>query len=312
MLLVSYHLRGFRLDEFPPGISRDESTNLVDGAFLSQSGRFPLYQDVERPEPLVRVYGALTALFFGNSVWAFRYTSALWGMLSVAAVFWASQQCFATQPRRLRQLIGLLALASLAGTLGHIAINRSLYRAVPLVFFAALALGYSCRALRQHRLRDYIFSGVCLALGCYTYTAGLALPLAYLPVAVNLAVFHRSSWRRWLPGLMATAVALLLLTLPIGFLLLTQPESILARASNVVATEGQDWAAQIRQLAAQLLLSGDPNPQYNVANAPLIPAAFSPFFIVGFTVLVFQIRQPAFLLVLSLLGRGRVAYLAHR
>ncbi len=304
LLLVSYHLRSFRLDEFPPGISRDESTNLVDGVFLRQSGRFPLYQDHERPEPLVRIYGALTALFFGNSVWAFRYTSALWGMLSLAAVFWASQQCFAAQPRRVRQLIGLLALASLATSLGHIAINRSLYRAVPLMFFAALAVGYACRALRQHRLRDFVFSGVCLSFGCYTYTAGLALPLAYLPLAINLAIFHRHCWRRWLPGLVATAATLLLLTLPIGYLLLTQPETILARASNVIATEGQDWASQIRQLAAQLLVRGDPNPQYNVANAPLIPAVFSPFFIVGFMVLVFQIKQPAFVLVLSLLAAG--------
>jgi len=304
LLLVSYHLRSFRLDEFPPGISRDESTNLVDGVFLRQSGRFPLYQDHERPEPLVRVYGALTALFFGNSVWAFRYTTALWGMLSLAAVFWASQQCFAAPPRRVRQLIGLLALASLATSLGHIAINRSLYRAVPLVFFAALAVGYACRALRQRRLRDFVYSGICLALGCYTYTAGLALPLAYPFLAINLAIFHRHCWRRWLPGLVAIAATLLLLTLPIGYLLLTQPETIFARASNVVATDGQDWASQIRQLAAQLLVRGDPNPQYNIANAPLIPAVFSPFFIVGFMVLVFQIKQSAFVLVLSLLAAG--------
>jgi len=304
LLLVSFHLRSFRLDEFPPGISRDESTNLVDGVFLSQSGRFPLYQDHERPEPLVRVYGALTALFFGNSVWAFRYTTALWGMLSFAAVFWASQQCFAAQPRRVRQLIGLLALASLASSLVHFAINRSLYRAVPLVFFAPLALGFTCRSLRRPRLRDFVFSGVCLSFGCYTYTAGLALPLAYPPLAINLAIFHRASWRRWLPGLLACAIVLILLTLPISFLLLTQPESILARASNVIATDGQDWAAQIRQLAAQLLVRGDPNPQYNIANAPLIPAVFSPFFIVGFMVLVFQLKQPAFVLVLSLLAAG--------
>lgn len=304
LLLVSYHLRSFRLDEFPPGISRDESTNLVDGAFLSQSGRFPLYQDHERPEPLVRIYGALTALFFGSSVWAFRYTSALWGMLSLAAVFWASQQCFAAQPRRVRQLIGLLALACLAASLGHIAINRSLYRAAPLVFFAALAAGFTCLALRRRRLRDYVISGICLALGCYTYTAGLALPLAYLPLAVNLAVFHRHCWRRWLPGLMATAVTLLLMTLPISYLLLTEPETILARASHVVATEGQDWAAQIRQLAAQLLVKGDPNPQYNVAIVPLVPSAFSPFFVAGFAVLIFRMRQPASILVLSLLAAG--------
>lgn len=304
LLLISFHLRVFRLDEFPPGISRDESTNLVDGAFLSQSGRLPLFQDHERPEPFNRFYGAFTSSFFGNSVWAYRYTTALWGMLALAAVFWSSQQCFAAQPRRLRLLIALLALASLAPALGHIAINRSIYRAAPLVCFAALAAGFTGRALRRRGLRDYILSGVCLALGCYTYTAGLALPLAYAPLAVNLAVFQRSGWRRWLPGLLATAVALTLLTLPIAYLLLTQPEAILARASDVLATEGIDWIAEIRDMATHLLISGDQNPQYNVANAPLVSSVFTPFFLAGLAALAFQLRQPSSLLILSLLVTG--------
>ena len=304
LLLVSYHLRVFRLDEFPPGISRDESTNLVDGAYLSQSGRLPLYQDHERPEPFNRVYGALASIFFGNSVWAYRYASALWALLSLAAVFWASQQCFAAQPRRFRLLIGMLALASLAGALGHIAISRSIYRAVPLVFFAALAAGFTGRALQRQRLRDYAGGGICFALGCYTYTAGLALPLAYLPLGLNLAVFHRRHWRRWLPGLLAAATALALLTLPISYLLLTQPEAILARASDVVAAEGIDWIGQIRRVAAQLLISGDPNPQYNVANAPLVSSAFVPFFLAGIAALSLQLRRPTSLLVLSLLVAG--------
>ena len=304
LLLISFHLRSFRLDEFPPGISRDEATNLVDGAFLSQSLRFPLFQDHERPEPLIRLYGAITSIVFGNSVWAFRYASVLWGMLSLAAVFWASQQCFAAQPKPVRLLIGLLALASLAGALGHIAINRSLYRAVPLVCFAAFAAGFTCRAIRRHRLRDYAISGIWLALGCYTYTAALALPLAYFPLAFNLAVFHPSRWRRWLPGLLASAMTLILLTLPIGYLLLTQPEAILARASDVVAVEAKYFIAQIAEFVAQLIVRGDQNPQYNIADAPLVSSEFRSFFLLGLAALGFQLRQPASILVLSLLAAG--------
>ncbi len=304
LLLVSSYLRSFRLAEFPPGISYDESTKVVDGAFLSQSGRFPLFQDVERPEPFYRIYGAFASIFFGNSVWAYRYTSVLWGMFSLAALVWASRQCFAAQPRPARQLIALLALASLTAALGHIAINRSIYRAVPLVGFAALAAGFTCRGLRRQGLRDYIISGICLAAGCYTYTAGFALPFAYLPFAVNLAVFHRSRWRSWLPGLLATALTLFALTLPISYLLLTQPEAILARASDVAASEGEGWREAIRQLAAHLLSSGDQNPQYNVANAPLVARPFAPFFLAGLAALLLQLRQPAPVLLLSLLAAG--------
>lgn len=304
LLLIGYFLRATRLDEFPPGISDDEATNLVDSAYLSRSGRLPLYQDRGRPEPLNRIYGAIGSRLFGDTVWAFRYTSALWGMLSLAAVFWASQQCFAEQPRRLRQLIGLLALASLTVALGHIAINRSIYRAVPLVAFAGLAAGFSARALQRYDLRDYINCGVCLALGCYTYTAGLALPLAYLPLAVQLAVFRRAEWRRWSRGLVATALTLFVLTLPISFLLLTAPETILARASDRLGAAPADWLAKIGAMIAQFIAKGDINPQYNAANAALAPPLFAPFFLAGFATLLLQIRQPRSTLILSMLIAG--------
>lgn len=301
LLLTGYFLRSSRLDEFPPGLSQDEADNLVDGAFLGRSGRLPFYQDHQRPEPLVRLYGAFTSRFFGDTIFAFRYTSVLWGMLSLAAVFWASQQCFAEQPRRVRRLIGLMALACLAVALGHIALNRSLYRAVPLVIFLALATGFTCRALRRSGLRDFILAGIHLALGCYTYTAGLVVPLAYLPLVIQLALFHRSRWRSWLPGLAATALTLLFLTLPLGYLLLSQPGAILSRASDVLVADPLDWHARIDKMLAYFLTRGDINPQYNVAGAALLPPAFAPFFLAGIAALLLQLKRPASALILSLL-----------
>ena len=291
--MTGYFLRATRLDEFPPGISQDEADNLVDGAFLGISGRMPLFQDHQRPEPLVRIYGALTSRFFGDSVWAFRYTSVLWGMLSLAAVYWSSQQGFAEQPTRVRRLIGLLALASLVVALGHIALNRSLYRAVPLVAFVALAAGFTSRALQRPSLRSHVFAGICLALGCYTYTAGLFVPLAYLPLVVQLALFRRSGWRSWLPGLAATALALFVLTLPISYLLLTNPDAILSRASDVLVDGQRDWLTRIDKMASYFLSAGDINPQYNVAGASLVPPAFLPFFLAGIVALLLQPRRPA-------------------
>ena len=301
LLLTGFLLRATRLDEFPPGISQDEADNLVDGAFLGISGRMPLFQDHQRPEPLVRIYGALTSRFFGDSVWAFRYTSVLWGMLSLAALYWSSQQCFAEQPLRVRRLIGLLALASLVVALGHIALNRSLYRAVPLVAFVALAAGFTCRALQTSRLRNHVLAGICLALGCFTYTAGLFVPLAYLPLLIQLALFRRGEWRRWLPGLAATALALFVLTLPISYLLLTNPEAILSRASDVLFAGKLDWHTRIYRMVEYFLSAGDINPQYNVAGAALVPPAFVPFFLVGIVSLLLQHKRPASTLILSLL-----------
>ena len=201
LLLVGFHLRGFRLDEFPPGISRDEATNVVDGAILSRSGRLPLFQDHEEPEPIKRVYGALTSIFFGNSVWAFRYTSALLGMLAMAAVFWASQRCFATRPRRVRLLIGLLAMASLATALGHIAINRSIYRAVLLVFFAALANWlHLSRAKAPPAAAITSLAAIALRLAATPTPLGSRCPWLICLLPSIWQSCTGACWRRWLAG----------------------------------------------------------------------------------------------------------------
>ena len=301
LLMMGYALRASRLAEFPPGVSRDEATNVVDIAIVAQTGRIPFYQDIERPEPFNRLYGAIASILFGNTIFAFRYTSVLWGMLSLAAVYWTSQQCFADQPKQLRQLIGVVAVASLVVALGHIAINRSIYRAVPLIIFVAVAAGFTCRAFRTCRRREYVLSGLFLAFGFYTYSTGMVVPFAYLPLVLQLAIFRRRRWRQWLPGLLMVALVLFILTLPISILLITQPQAILARAIDVGVGSPVDYAGRLETMIAQFLTEGDENPQYNIANAALVAPVFVPLFLVGVATLLLRIKQPASVLILGLL-----------
>lgn len=164
-----------------------------------------------------------------------------------------------------------------------------------------LATGFTCRALGRSCLRNHVYAGICLALGSYTYTAGLFVPLAYLPLVLQLTLFRRSGWRCWLPGLAATALALFVLTLPISYLLLTNPEAILSRASDVLVAGQRDWLTRIDKMVAYFLSAGDINPQYNVAGAALVPPAFLPFFLAGIVALLLQPKRPASTFILSLL-----------
>ena len=301
LTMMGYALRASRLADFPPGVSRDEATNVVDIAIVAQTGRIPFYQDIERPEPFNRLYGAIASILFGNTIFAFRYTSVLWGMLSLPAVYWTSQQCFADQPKQLRQLIGVVAVASLVVALGHISINRSIYRAVPLIIFVAFAAGFTCRALERCRRRDYVLSGLFLAFGFYTYSTGMVVPFVYLPLVLQLVVFRRRRWRQWLPGLVIVALVLFVLTLPISILLITQPQAILARAIDVGVGEPVDYGGRLESMIAQFLTEGDENPQYNIANAALVTPVFVPLFLVGVVTLLLRIKQPASVLILGLL-----------
>ncbi len=310
VLAAGFWLRIQQLDAMPPGLSRDEAKKVIDSAHIAQTGTIVLYQDVGRPEPLYQFYGGLTSLFFGNSIWVFRFEAALWGLLTLPAVYWACRQCFADQANVLRVLLGLSAMIVVATALGHVTISRSLYRAVPLTVFLAFFIGFVARALRRHARSDYILTAVFLALGIHCYSSALVVPFIFIPLILQLVAFRRRAWRRWLPGLVTIALALLVMTAPVAYLLLTQPDAIISRARDVAATADINLTASLETMVKQFFVRGDGNPQYNVAEAPIIDPLVAPLFVIGLVYLCARIWRTSSVLLLGLLILGSLPALA--
>ena len=301
VLLTGFWLRTTRLEQYPPGVSNDEAKNLIDSVYIAQTGRTPFYEDEGRPEPINRLVSALGSSLYGNSVWAFRLTAAYWGLLTLAAAYWTATQCFFDSSPSIRKLAGLLATIALAIALGHMTVTRSLYRAVPLPFFTLLAIGFTARGLRKYQWQDFVWIGVFLALGIYTYTSGFIVPVVFIPLGFILLIFHRNDWRKWIPRLILTGTILAILTSPVIYLLLTQPSAVLARASDVSGGGNADFSRKIELMIGQFFTQGDENPQYNVANAPVIAQLLTPFFFIGLGALMMRLRQPSSILIGGLL-----------
>lgn len=301
VLLTGFWLRTSGLEQYPPGLSNDEAKNLIDSVYIAKTGRTPFYEDEGRPEPINRLVATVGSILYGNSVWAFRLTSAFWGILTLTAVYWVTTQAFYDASPSTRKLAGLLATIALTVALGHITVTRSLYRAVPLPLFSLLVIGFTARGLRTYRWQDFVWVGVFLAMGIYTYTSGLIIPVVFLPLGIILLIFHRKHWQKWLPRLILTGIVLAILTSPVIYLLLTQPSAVLARASDVSGAGNADVSRKIELMIGQFFTQGDENPQYNVANAPIIAQLFIPFFFFGLVSLVLRLRQPSSIMIGGLL-----------
>ena len=301
VVLAGFWLRTQQLSALPPGLTQDEAKKIVDSAHVAQTGKIILYQDRGRPEPFYQFAGGLTSLLFGNSVWVFRFEAALWGLLTLPAVYWASRECFAEQPAVLRALLGLAAAAVVATALGHVTISRSLYRAAPLTLFLTLFAGFAARALRRQARTDYVLTAVFLALGIYCYSSALAAPFVFIPLILQLALFRRAAWRRWLPGLILFAATLLLLTAPVAYLLSAQPGAVIGRAQDVASGRAIDPVRSVESMFVQFFVRGDDNAQYNVAEAPLVDALVAPVFGIGLIYLALHPRRDSSVLILGLL-----------
>lgn len=292
VIFMGFWLRASQLDQYPPGISNDEAVNTIDAFHILRTGNFPLYQDQGRPDPFFRLIQAFGAGLHGSSIWAFRLTSAFVGTITLASAYWATTQSLYDVPLHIRKLAGLIAVVSLAVALGHISVTRSTYRAVPQPLFMFLMFGFLMRGLRIYRWHDFFLSGVFIALGLYTYTAAFVVPIAFFPLGLSLLIFRRHAWRKWLPRLVFTGVVVGVLTLPIATVLLDTPEAIIGRATTV-SEGGPDLSRKLQLMMEQFFTRGDENPQYNVADAPLVPTMFAPVFLVGFAGLIARIRQPS-------------------
>lgn len=305
VLLLAFWLRIQELDVFPPGLSNDEAVNTVDAFHIGRTGNFPLYEDPNRPEPLYRLLLAGGTLLWGTEVWSFRFTSALIGLLSIAAAYWAAGECLRDTAPGTRRAAGIAAAAALTVALGHITLSRNIYRAIPQPLFMFMYAGFLMRGLRARRRSDFALAGLSLVLAMYTYTAALVMPLSMGFVVAALLLFRPGAWRSWLLNLILSGAVVVLLFAPVAIIFLNNPTAVIGRASEVQQA-APDIGLTIRKFADQFFVSGDVNPQYNVESAPLLPDGFVWLFVVGLGALLIRIRQPSSWLIAAFLLLGAI------
>jgi hypothetical protein len=302
LLLVAFWLRLENLDTLPTGLSNDEATSVIDAFHITRIGSYPFYEDHGRPEPLDRYIMALGIHLYGSSIWAFRLTNVFAGLLTVAIAYWTMQESIYDANPNIRRIAALAAAAALAVAISHITLSRAIYRAIFQPPFMLLVMGLLLRGLRTERRRYFVWSGVCLALTLYTYTSALAVPVALLPVALNLLIFRRKRWRNWLPNLALLGMVFAVLMLPVGWRLATNPQSVLGRSAEVNRGTGFNLSPEaVNGVIAQFFSRGDINPQYNVERAPLLPRSFVGLFVAGLLAVLVRVRQPSSWLIASLL-----------
>lgn len=318
ILIAATWLRVGSLATLPPGLSSDEAINANDAFHIAQVGptQFPFYETYGEPEPLYRFILSLAVPFLGPFIWVFRLVSALIGVVTVAAAYWATGQILAEQPSRLRWIAAATAAASLTMALGHITLSRGLYRAVPLPLFILLFVGFLLRGLRRQSWAHIALSGLSLATCVYTYTAGFLVPFALAPFAVALLLFERHNWRRWLPALAVVGVVVAIVISPVIYLFTKDPVRVLGRAAETANVSVNDTNSVFSTIPTRviegsrslvggtfsvLVVKGDGNVQYNADSAPVVPIVMLPLFVIGLFALIAQWYQPRSWLLFSLI-----------
>lgn len=300
ILLMAGFFRFFQLDFIPPGLFPDEAMNGNNAYEALGTRNFKVfYRENFGREGLFINIQAISIAIFGNTAFALRIVSAVFGTLTVLAVYFFVRE-YTKQER-----IALLASFFVATSFWHILFSRIGFRAITAPFFLTLGLGmlYALwnRVHSTNHAKLFLlagFGGFIFGLGFHSYIAYRVAPLLLITgflLFVKEAKLARARCVLCLPAVYL--LFLIIAAFPLLLYFAFNPQDFFGRTSqiSILASENplRSLALNTGKTLGMFLFAGDFNWRHNFSGAPALWWPVVIFFLIG---IVESIRKKYFLL----------------
>ncbi|MDA1169313.1 MAG: glycosyltransferase family 39 protein [bacterium] len=299
IIALATFVRLHDIKNYPAGLFPDEAANGEDVQLILSGDTRPFYPRGNGREAMFFYIQAAFVKVFGIGVWQMHAASAVVGIATVIAMYFATRVYFG-------RLSGLLAALFLATSSWHIALSRTGFRAIqiPLVILLFTAfVGYAIKAVKEKRIVDsYIYAalaGISFASGFYTYIAYRAMIGVILGIVILmlLAALHPKigfpHGKRYGKQTVAALLAGLVVLLPLIFYFAAHPKDFIGRAGQVSIFSPslqQEFGGgtllgtalySTRQTILSFFYVGDLNWRHNVSGYPLLNPLVGFLFVLG-------------------------------
>ena len=290
ILWLALFLRVWQLDTLPPGLHYDEAFNGTMARDVLRGVNRPIFFVNNFGEEPFHIYAeALVFAVAGESPWSIRLTSALFGLLFVAAVYACARAFFP------RADVAALAAAFLAATLlwsvmfDRIGIETTTLPSMLTLSAAALGFMY-----RRWTWRWVIGAGFFLGAMIYTYLAARVWPVAVFLWFLYLGLFYRALVRQHITKWFVFALVALLTIAPLLWFFVQNPVALSGRSGTVFTPEM--FGANFFKTAGMFFFSGDLDPRDNVPGRAALDVILAVFFAIGLTLSLARFRKPFYAL----------------
>jgi 4-amino-4-deoxy-L-arabinose transferase-like glycosyltransferase len=316
ILVLAAVLRFPALDRVPPGFQFDEGYNAIDAQRVLQGDR-PVFLPANGGREVLYTYlQALVMGVLGADVIALRFTSALVGVLGIAATFffvrlvWDSgddrkghtvdaeaqgngESSGATEAT----LVALLASTFMAVTYWHLHFSRYGIRAITLPLLEVMLFYAFWRGYRSRKPFWWVAGGILLGLGPYTHPAG-----RFLPFIITIFVLYKIlTCRTALPVLLWQWATMTVVSgavfIPLAIYFWSNPGALTGHASLVWVFNPEISGGDSLSMIAQNVLSvlgmfawrGDGAWNHNLAGRPVWGPLAATCFAIGVGVMAFRL-----------------------
>ncbi len=159
ILLVGFFLRMYKLAELPYGFWYDEADHALSAVeMIGNPFNFPVFtQSPVLPSHLIFLL-SLSIRLFGQTIFAVRVVSAIFGVATIAAAFFTANQIFS----RRTSLFVAFIFAFLRWDLIW---SRMGMHGVTVPLFELITIGFLLRGIRTSRIADFFVSGLATWIG---------------------------------------------------------------------------------------------------------------------------------------------------
>ena len=300
VVVIGFLLRSYHLESLPPSLHGDEAeTGLqalqildgqVDDLFTAGWYGFPMLS--------FAIY-ALSMRVFGISVFGLRMASVVFGTLSLVPFYFLVRLLFGKQT-------ALISTVLLTVSHWYVHFSRLGLNNILTPFFGLGAFYFLLKGLRSRKELDFVWSGLAIGFGLYTYHASRLVPLIILVfLAYRLITekgFLQSHYREIALMIAAAAFAFA----PLGLYFIEHGQQFMARGQGVFifgprnldhffhAYHTRDplrvLGIQTWRTLAVFNYWGDTSGQYGFRE-PILDFYTSAFFVLGLAYSLSQWRQ---------------------
>lgn len=309
VILLAAFMRFYQLNSLPPGLHPDEAANGLDIFKILENHDYrPFYSTNGGREALFFYLQSIGVSIFGNTILGLRVAPALIGTLSVGAVYLWIGRWFGRRT-------GLIAALLMAVTPWGITISRDGFRAGMVALMVPLTLWLYTRTIQSKGKNANwwaIAAGVSLGAGFYTYLSYKLFPLAILAAIIYAWYLRREQFKKWLPTLVISLIAMAVTLVPMGIYGVSHPADVLGRAGGVSflnpdLNHGQPVQTLAKTIEKSVLMfnfKGDENYRQNLGGQPEFNIFVGVMFILGSFITLVRLKQFRYFGILMVFGVG--------
>lgn len=191
LMLIGGYFRLTNLHEAPSQMTSDHVEMLRDVLLIPEGYANIFFANNDGREALQFYVFALFAQLpaQGINFDSLKLLTAIQGIITIPIMFFMAREVIGREQKQLATIVGLTTAALIAVSYWNVVLSRIGERMILMPLFTTIFILFFARALRYNQRMDFLYAGIAIGFGLYTYQAFRMIPLVVAAGGVIALLF---------------------------------------------------------------------------------------------------------------------------